>query len=406
MLSPKAAGDGDNDLYVVSGGSEHPGGHESYQDRLYINDGKGNLTKSPDALPILASGGAAVDIGDIDKDGDNDIIVGGGVMSNGYPNGFPVNVLINEGGKFTDKSTSMLPDLQAPKGVIKDLYLSDVNNDDYPDLFVIGEWMSVSLYLNENGNFRNATAESGLAETSGWWNTIAGGDFDGDGDNDYVVGNLGLNSRIKASKEEPATIYAKDFDSNGSYDAVLCSYVLGKNYPIHTRDEIFDQMPYLKPKFLRYADYASADINGVFTEAELQDALILESTMLETVYLENDGSGKFSIRPLPKMVQISPVNDILVDDFNGDSKLDLLMVGNNYDVDAEIGNYDASVGWYLEGDGQGEFRVVPSRESGFMVKGNAKKIRKLRVGDENWLVIAKNSEPVQVVKINSPGIIQ
>jgi hypothetical protein len=261
--------------------------------------------------------------------------------------------------------------------------------------------MPITFYKNVQGKFENVTQATGLKNTHGWWNSITGGDFDNDGDTDYVAGNLGLNSQYKASPEEPVCVYAKDFDKSGSLDAVLCYYIMGENYPAHSRDEMIDQMRYMKKKFPRYIDYARAGIYDVFSQEELATAYIVKSERFESSYIENLGGGKFAIKSLPIEAQFAPIFGLLSKDVDQDGNLDILAVGNSYATEVERGWYDALVGLCLKGDGKGNFKSLPVRESGFLADGDAKSLVTLTTQKGTDLVlVAQNKDQLKVFAEN------
>jgi hypothetical protein len=267
--------------------------------------------------------------------------------------------------------------------------------------------MPVTIFKNENGKLKNITIGSGLDQSNGWWNSIAAGDFDKDGDIDYVAGNRGLNSRIKAKENEPACVYAKDFDHNGTLDAIMCYYIQGVSYPIHGRDMLTDQVRELKKKFLRYRDYADATIYDIYPEEIVDSALILRTYTFASSYIENlgnarlpDGQGKFKITPLPLETQFSTVNSILVNDFDGDGNPDLLLAGNDYSPEVETGRYDASIGNFLKGDGKGHFKNIPSAQSGFFVDTYARDMKMIATPKYPLILIANNNDKMKVAGWN------
>jgi hypothetical protein len=259
---------------------------------------------------------------------------------------------------------------------------------------VAGEWMPLSFFENQAGKLTDVTAGTGLSHTNGWWNSLTAGDFDNDGDIDYVAGNLGTNSKYKASPEEPVCVYADDFDKNGTLDPVLCYYLPGQDggpraaYPTHSRDVLIDQMNSMRRRYPKYAEYALTKAENLFTEEELKNAYIVKSETFYSSYIENTGKGKFTIKALPVQAQFAPVFGMTTNDYNGDGNLDLLISGNFYATEVVAGQYDALDGLYLQGDGRGNFNPVPAAKSGFFVEGDAKGIAELTLADGSLAVLS------------------
>jgi hypothetical protein len=414
-----ADSDQDQDLYIVSGGSEFQKDSKYYQDRLFINDGKGNFRQDTTALPSMTSSGSCVAAADYDKDGDLDLFVGGRVSPAQYPLA-PKNYLLrNDKGKFIDITATACPALKQI-GMVTSAIWTDFDNDLQLDLIITGEWMPVSFFKNVKGKLIAWDTDKGQVQTSlkresitvsdvqslsyshGWWNSITGADFDNDGDTDYIAGNLGLNSKFKASLREPVSIFAKDFDSNGSLDPILTYYIQGRNYPAHPRDDMIDQIVPLRGRFPRYANYASSTFEQIFTKEELQHAYELKAYILQSSYIENLGKGKFKLKALPVEAQFSPVFGMLTDDFNADGNMDILLSGNSYASEILTGWYDASIGLHLEGDGAGNFKSVHVNKSGFFVDKDAKALAKLYTHANQSLIIATtNADSLRVFKSTS-----
>ncbi len=399
-----ADGDGDNDLYVVSGGSGLPPGNPFYRDRLYINDGKGHFTPDKDALQDFRICGSQVTAADFDRDGDLDLFVCGRVDLEHYPMP-PRSYLLRNDCKgtairFTDITSSVSGDLEKP-GLIASAIWTDFNKDGWSDLILAGEWMPLTFFKNDKGKLINVTVETGLSKYTGWWNSIAACDFDMDGDIDFVAGNLGLNTQYKVSQSEPMRIVAKDFDRNGSLDPVCTYWVQGKNYPIYYRNLLLSQIPSLQNRFKTYEEYARATFDDIFPAEEIKDAYIRDSRFFESAWIENSGDGKFKIHALPVEAQISPVFGILTGDYNADGKPDILLSGNSYSSNVYTGQYDASIGLLLTGDGNGGFSAVPARESGFFADGDAKGMAQLSMKDGNSIIlVAQNSDSLRVFQEN------
>jgi enediyne biosynthesis protein E4 len=386
-----AEGDGDNDLYVASGGFFITSDSGVYRHRLYVNDGRGNLSITPDALPDVASSASSVVAADYDRDGDLDLFVGGRVIAGKYPLPARSHLLRNDshrGGpaRFTDVTETSAPGL-ANAGLVSSALWTDFDQDDQMDLLLVGEWMPLTFFRNRGGTFENVTGATGLGATHGWWNSIVSGDFDNDGDVDYVAGNLGLNTAYRASQQEPVRVHAADFDGNGSTDPVISRYIQGASYPVASRDLMIDQMIGMKGRFPRYSDFATATLERTLTREELAKAYLAQAVTFASAYVENLGSGKFALRPLPLLAQAAPIFGMLVDDYDADGNLDALLVGNSYARETQSGWDDAFIGAVLLGDGKGEFRVMNGASSGFFVDGDAKAIAQLVVDETRSLVL-------------------
>ncbi len=396
-----ADGDGDRDLYVVSGGPVRAADSTVYQDRFYHNE-NGTLQRVPDALPTEAASGSVVTAADYDADEDLDLFVGGRVRPGEYPLP-PRSFLLrndSEDGtvQFTDVTDERAPEL-ADVGMVTDALWTDYDADGQLDLMVVGEWMPITIFENEGSTFSESTEQAGLGDTAGWWMSLEAGDFDSDGDTEYVAGNLGLNTRYEASPEQPMRIHAEDYDGNGAVDPVLTQYVEGTEVPVPRRDEIIAQIPGLKARFPTYDSYAQATFTDVFTERERADAYVREAVRFETSYLENEGDGTLSVRALPRSVQTAPVFGMETGDFDADGHLDMLMTGNWYAPSMRTGRLDAFVGAYLKGDGTGRFSVQDGTESGFFVDGDAKATARVATGDGSSLVLAtQNDDSLQAFR--------
>lgn len=394
-------GDGDNDIYIVSGGYEYEPDSDNLQDRLYINQGNGKFEKNTQALPDLRGSGLRVKPFDFDKDGDLDLFVGGRQQPGNYPLPGKSYILENtstkEDPKFVDVTEMIAPGLSAI-GMVTDASWMDINEDDQIDLVIVGEWMPITVFLNENGSFQNRTKEMGLEDTTGWWFSIAEGDFDKDGDVDMVAGNLGLNFKYKATEKETFDIYFNDFDQNNSGDIVLSYFNGGKKYPVRGRECSSQQIPAIKKKFKDYASYSIATLEDVYTEKDLENSLHYQVKSFASVYLENK-NGKFEIHELPKESQLFNINDFVVKDVNNDSNLDIIAAGNLYAAEVETPRNDAGKGLMLLGDGSGNFKTVPARESGLFVKGDVKDMSTLKVKGEEYLLFAKNSDALEMLKM-------
>jgi hypothetical protein len=387
--------DGDLDLYVSSGGVEYSSSSYALFDRLYINDGFGEYARSSQLLPTSNPESTSVVIpNDFDKDGDIDLFVGIrlkpgsiGVPQNGY-------ILENNGkGEYKDVTLELAPEM-IELGMITDAKWADFDNDDDYDLIIVGEWMGIKLFENDNSNFTEISKDVGLKNTSGWWNRIASSDIDNDGDIDFIVGNHGLNSRFKASVEAPISCYVNDFDNNGSIEQIVCNYNEGKSYPLVLRHDLIKQLPHLKKKYVYYTNYKGQAIEDIFTSEELKNSIVHEVTMLESILLINNGDASFKIKPLPTESQFAPIYAISASDFDKDGVIDLVLGGNLYNVKPEIGSYDASYGQFLKGTGNGDFTVYSMAESGLFLDGEIRDFKIFSHKQNDLLLVSKNNSTV------------
>ncbi len=410
-----ADGDNDLDLYISSGGYAHKPNTNAYQDRFYTNDGKGNFSLDSSAIPQNFTSKFCVRAADYDKDGDLDLFVAGRVDPYNYPK--PVSSFIfrndskNGIRKFTDVTSTVAKELNAA-GLVCDAVFSDFDNDGWQDLVLAGEWMPVTFLKNDKGVFKNVTASSAINDSIGWWNTIGPGDFDNDGDIDYIVGNMGLNSFYKASEKYPMFITAKDFNKDDGYDAfpslflpVSYENAEKKEFPAHIRDDVNKQMISLRARYTNYKSFAVATMEDIFPQKEREGAIRLKANIFASVYLRNDGGGKFSLSRLPGDAQVSVLNGIVVDDFNGDGNLDAVINGNDYGTDVAVGRYDALNGLMLKGDGKGHFKPLSISESGIYLPGNGKAIVALRNKDGKRLFAASQYRgPLQMFYSRSASV--
>jgi hypothetical protein len=395
-----ADSDGDLDLYVASGGNEFPESSSALSDRLYINNGKGHFVKSEQILPAgKYESTSCVRPEDFDNDGVTELFVG--IRLKPFAYGVPVNgyLLENDGkGNFIDVTSRIAPEL-LNIGMIRDMLWTDVDRDGDKDIIIAGEWMPLKVLINENGRFKEKKDAFGSDKTDGWWNCLAADDFDKDGDIDFIAGNHGLNSKLKASSEKPVSMYVNDFDLNGTIEQIICVYDGDKSYPLALKHDLTRQIPALEKKYPKYEIYKDQQITDMFTPEQLKNSIHLDVFLMETSLFINDGSGHFTIKSLPVEAQFSPVYAAEAGDFNSDGNPDLLLGGNLYNVKPEVGRYDASYGSFLIGDGKGSFRNVPAKVSGFRLEGEIRDIMEVSTRNGRLMVIARSNGPLQVFKV-------
>ncbi len=406
-----ADGDGDLDLYIAAGGYAEHSNSPAYRDRLYINDGKGNFTWDSLALPENFTSKFCVRAADYNHDGKLDLFISGRVDPEHYPRAVSSFIYRNDSHdgkvKFTDVTATAAPDLQHI-GMVCDAIWTDFDNDGWPDLILAGEWMPVTFLKNEKGVFKNVTASTGIGDHKGWWNSIVSGDFDQDGRMDYIVGNLGMNSFYRADADHPVRVYGGDFDNNGIYDMIPSLYLpdqKGKleEFPAESRDDLLKQITAMRKKFPDYKSYAVATMDKVLTPEERKKALVVEANDFRSVLLRNEGNGQFSIHPLPMAAQLSVINGMVVDDFDGDGQLDVLLSGNDYGVEPVVGRSDALNGLLLKGDGKGGFQPLAIDQSGIYLPGDQKALVKLRgKGDRYWVAAGQNRGPLRIFERRTP----
>ncbi len=397
LLLFDADNDKDLDLYISSGGFEAKHNTQAYRDRFYVNDGKGNFELDSTAFPVNYTSKFCVRAADYDKDGDLDLFVAGRVDPWYYP--LPVSSFIyrndSKNGiiKFTDVTSVAAREL-IKIGLVCDAVFTDFNNDGWEDLVLASEWAPIRFIKNNKGVFENITSSLGIDKSKGWWNTIAPGDFDNDGDMDYIVGNLGKNSFYRATDQYPVSIIAKDFDSNESFDAIMSLYLPEsfqkperKEYPAHLRDDMIKQMISMRMKFQTYRSYAVTPMKDILTEEQKKGAFKLEANYLQSSFLRNDG-GKFTLVALPMQAQWSVLCGMVAEDFDGDGNLDVLLNGNDYGTDVSTGRYDAMNGLLLKGNGKGNFYALSILQSGVFIPGNGKALVKLRGSNGECLIAA------------------
>jgi hypothetical protein len=392
-----ADGDGNLDLYVVSGGNEFTGQEPATLDRLYLNDGHGKFRKAPGALPAFFHNGSCVVPGDFDGDGHIDLFVGSRDVAGKYGVTPRSHLLRNDGkGQFTDVTDEIAPGLGDVGMVTSATWVARPGTKAL-DLVVVGEWMAVRVFRQENGRFVDRTAEAGLANTEGWWNSVASADVNGDGRPDLVLGNLGLNSYLKASPNEPARLYVGDFAHNGTLQQILTSYKHGVSYPVVGRDDLVKQIPSLRGKFPTYASFGASRVEDMFSAAELGQATVREARVFASSVAIAQPDGTYKLQPLPAEAQFSPVFASVVRDFDGDGHPDLLLAGNLFGVQPVLGRYDASAGTLLRGLGDGRF--TPADRSVLGIEGEVRGMKLVRLaGGGSVIAVARNNATLLVLR--------
>ncbi|QXD16589.1 VCBS repeat-containing protein [Rhodocaloribacter litoris] len=388
-----ADGDGDLDLYVVSGGNEYGQRAPALLDRLYLNDGHGAFTKAYGRLPDHYESGSVVAPADVDGDGDLDLFVGSRSVPWRYGETPRSALLVNDGrGGFTDRTDDLAPDL-ARVGMVTDAVWADVDGDGRPDLVVAGEWMPVTVFRNTGGRLARRTGD-GLERTHGLWTRLLAADLDGDGDTDLVAGNHGLNSKLRATPDAPLTMHVHDFDRNGWVEQILSVYRDGRPLPLVLRRDLVAHIPFLAERFPTHRDYAGKTVEELFTEAERAGALVHTAYELRTVVFENTG-GAFRLHPLPFEAQLAPMYGLLAGDFDDDGHTDLLLGGNFFGFKPDLGRMDASYGVFLRGDGALRFETRLPRQSGFFVPGQTRRLARAN----GRVLVARNDDAVQVFEV-------
>ncbi len=394
-----ANGDGRPDLYVVSGGNEFWGDDPALQDRLYVNDGRGRFHRDTLALPRLSESGSCVVPGDFNGDGHLDLFVGRRAVSRRYGMAPRSYLLENDGtGHFRDVTLEKAPAL-AEAGMVTSAAWIDYDHDGRLDLIVTGEWMPVRVFHNENGRLVDRTREAGLAGTEGWWSSVTVADLNGDGRPDLVLGNLGLNSYLRASPAEPARMYVADFGHNGTLAQVLTVYKHGVSYPVAGRDELLGLIPPLRSRYPSYASFGAARVEDIFPAAELAKATLRQARVFASSVALNNGNGTFTLVPLPVEAQLAPIRAALADDFDGDGRTDLLVAGNDYGFPPVLGRQDAGYGLLLRDTGNGRFEAVDMERSGVVIDGQVRHLRWLRRADgSRVIVVARNNDRLRVLR--------
>jgi enediyne biosynthesis protein E4 len=391
-----ADGDGDNDLYVATGGNEFPNSSSALSDRLYLNDGKGNLTRSGQMFPDgKYESNSCVEPADFDNDGDIDLFIGTRLIPFSY--GVPATsyLLENDGkGNFRNVTSSKAKSL-INIGMVTDMVWEDIDNDNDLDMLIVGEWMPIRILINENGSFRDISTDAGLANTEGFWHTAMARDLNNDGLVDFILGNDGLNAIFRAGSDSPLMMYVNDFDLNGTIEQIICWSDGDNLYPLAMKDDLTLQIPSLRTRYKSHADYRDATIHDIFSIEVLNRSIKLYARVTESCLLINKGEGRFELSPLPPEAQYTPVYAIAAEDFDHDGICDLVLGGNQYRSKPEAGINDAGYGLFLKG--RSDFNWIPllPAESGLFVAGQIRDFEKILIKNKTVLVIALNNNKLQ-----------
>ncbi|WP_077922116.1 VCBS repeat-containing protein [Spirosoma sp. 209] len=403
--------DGDLDLYAVHGSTEFGQNKNLYQDSLYLNDGRGHFRASASALPPTTASGSCVLAADYDQDGDLDLFIGGRVVPQRYPEAARSYILRNDSApsagarssptvRFTDVTDQLAPGL-ARAGLVCAALWTDVDKDSWPDLLLAGEFMPITLYRNKQGRslVNQAAQQPALQAATGFWNSLTPGDFDNDGDLDYIAGNLGLNSRMQAPPGHPISVYAADYDKNGSLDPIISLFNGDREYPLHPRDALIDQIPSFKKRMTSYAAYGKLTLPDLLTSDERAQSMTRQATYLASAYIENR-NGTLLLQPLPTEAQFSPIFGTLATDLNRDNQLDLLTIGNDYATEVLSGYQDAGLGLCLLGGRQGSWKPLRPAQSGLLVDGDAKAMGAVLLASGQLLYVStQNNGPLRAYRL-------
>ena len=391
-----ANNDGFVDLYVVSGGYEFSSNDNLLQDRLYINSGKGEYERSLDKLPKMITSSSCVRPYDYDNDGDIDLFIGGRIVPGRYPEVPRSYILKNDGQGFFEEVTSTMAEDISQIGMVTDARWADINGDSIGDLIVVGEWMGIKIFINQNGKLIDRSSEFLKEEFSGWWSSIEVGDLDGDGDIDFVAGNHGLNNQMKPSAQQPVTMFYGDYDKNGSVDPILFYYIQGQNFPYASRDELLEQIPTLKKNFIDYESYSSARLENVLTVEQREGSKTLIASNFETAIFLNDENQGFTRKSLPAQAQFAPINSIGIIDINNDKIQDIILGGNLEKTRVRTGMYTGNNGFVFLGSEQGTFTYLEQTTSGLNLTGTVRKI----ISDKNRVLFGRNNASIKVYELN------
>lgn len=390
--------DGDLDIFIASGGNEHGVGDQHLSDRLYINNGEGIFSKAEIGLLNANRMSSSVAIAyDINQDGFEDIFVGTRLRPFLY--GVPATsfIYLNDGkGGFTN-GNSLAPSL-TDIGLVTDATWTDIDNDNDKDLIIVGEWMSPKIFINNQGTLEDISSTAIADGFNGWYNHIEAADVDGDGDIDFILGNHGLNSRFRATPDQPIKLYVNDFDQNGSPEQIFTRMEQERNLPYVLKHELQMQIPAIKKRYLKYEAYKDQTLEEIFNEVQLENAVTSEIEFLKTSIMINNGDNTFTIRGLPTKAQYAPVYTSKAHDFNSDGHIDILLAGNLYAAKPQVGKYDANYGILLLGDGKGNFQEIDKAIGGMNIDGEVRDMRIIGEGENQILLLAMNDEAVKAFK--------
>jgi hypothetical protein len=390
--------DGNLDLVIASGGNEYYGKDQHLLPLLYLNDGQGNLQRKNDAFSDIYTTQSVVVPNDFNGDGFVDLFIGGRAIPWQY-GAIPRSYLLqNDGtGKFTDVTEKYSKDLAEP-GLVTDAKWVDIDKDGDSDLLLCYEWGGIDAFIKNKNSFE----EKQITDKSGWWNFLLPVDIDNDGDVDLIAGNLGLNSKLKASEKQPVSMYYDDFDENGKKEQLLTYYIAGKEIPFATKQELEKQMPYLRKKFLHAEDFAKASMSDLFQESKLKEAHKFTADYMANAVLINQGNLKFDLKVLPLQMQMSTYRDAMVVNANDDSLPDILMMGNYYDANVELGRIDGDFGSILVNKGGGNFSYEPL--NGLEIKGQVRHMSPVQINGKKAIVLARNNDSLMVIRFEEPVV--
>lgn len=397
--------DGDQDLYVVSGGSEFVAGAPLYQDRLYINDGKGNFKKTDDALPVETVSGSCVTAGDFDNDGDLDLFVGGRQVPGQY-GVVPISFILENksaNGKVSFvNATNRLSASLTNVGMVTAAAWADIDGDNWIDLIVTGEWMPVRVFKNDNGELREQSFNS-LANTEGWWCSIFPADVDGDGDTDFLLGNAGTNLQFKPSIEEPVELNVTDLNNDGTLDPILTYYIQGQSYPLASRDELLDQVANFRKKYIKYEDYAKVTIRDFASEEQLEKAYKFKANTLQSAWIENLEGKDLVMRELPYETQFSTINGFVQLDVDGNGEQEIIAAGNFFPFKPQLGKCDASMGTILNFR-DGQLKTLGGMKASVWMDGDIRDIALLKFRNGHQVVVSRNNGETSVYRYSGDNV--